>query len=98
MKYFLLIFMLAFSSLAADKPNILFIAIDDMRPEMGCYGKSYITSPHMDKLAGRGLLFNRAYCQEPICGPSRTSIMTGMRPEKPVSFTIINTLEKHLRM
>ena len=68
--------------MAKERPNVLFIAIDDMRPEFNCYGKSYIKSPHVDSLADKGLLFERAYCQEPICNPSRASIMTGMRPEK----------------
>ena len=82
MKYTLVLIFLCLSSLADKKPNVLFIAIDDMRPELNCYGKSYIKSPSIDRLAGKGLLFERAYCQEPICNPSRASIMTGMRPEK----------------
>lgn len=72
-------------ALAADKdqhsrPNVLFIAIDDLRPELGCYGKSYIKSPHIDRLAQRGTVFLRAYCQQAVCGPSRTSLLTGLRP------------------
>ncbi|MGQ1910863.1 sulfatase [Marinifilum sp. RC60d5] len=62
-------------------PNVLFIGIDDLRPELGCYGSNIAISPNLDKLAGQGLLFNRAYCQEAICGPSRASLMTGIRPE-----------------
>ncbi|MGX5856564.1 sulfatase [Dyadobacter jiangsuensis] len=84
MKVFLKIFLLLFLShvvLAQKKPNILFIAIDDLRPELGCYGSEVAISPNMDALAGRGLLFNRAYCQEAICSPSRASLMTGARPE-----------------
>lgn len=64
-----------------DRRNILFIAIDDLRPELGCYGSPIAVSPHLDALANDGLLFNRAYCQEAICRPSRASLMTGMRPE-----------------
>ncbi len=64
-----------------DKPNILFIAIDDLRPELGCYGSDVAISPNLDKLADEGLLFSRAYCQQAICGPSRASLMTGARPE-----------------
>ena len=82
MKFFTILFLLTLSLTAADKPNVLFIAIDDMRPEFNCYGESHIKSPNVDKLAGKGLLFERAYCQQPICNPSRASIMTGMRPEK----------------
>ena len=66
---------------AADKPNILFIAVDDLRPELGCYGSPIAVTPNLDKLAAGGLLFNRAYCQQAICRPSRASLMTGARPE-----------------
>jgi len=70
------------SSFAAPskRPNILFIAIDDLRPELGCYGEKLVKTPNLDGLAQQGLRFTRAYCQEAICGPSRTSIMTGLRP------------------
>ena len=63
------------------KPNILFIAIDDLRPELGCYGSPIAKSPHIDRLAAEGLKFNRAYCQQAICSPSRASLMTGARPD-----------------
>ena len=63
------------------KPNILFIAIDDLRPELGCYGSPVAITPNLDALAKDGLLFNRAYCQEAISSPSRASLMTGARPE-----------------
>ena len=63
------------------KPNILFIAVDDLRPELGCYGSPIAQTPNMDKLAAQGLLFERAYCQQAICSPSRASLMTGARPE-----------------
>ena len=63
------------------KPNILFIAIDDLRPELGCYGSQIAKSPNLDKLARQGLLFKRAYCQQAICSPSRASLMTGARPD-----------------
>ena len=66
---------------ATDKPNILFIAIDDLRPELGCYGSKIAVTPNLDGLAKSGLLFNRAYCQQAICRPSRASLMTGTRPE-----------------
>ncbi len=65
----------------AKKPNVLFIAIDDLRPELGCYGSEIAITPNIDKLANQGLLFNRAYCQQAICSPSRASLMTGARPE-----------------
>ena len=66
---------------AAKKPNILFIAVDDLRPELGCYGKDYIKSPNIDRIAKAGMVFNRAYCQQAVCSPTRSSLMTGTRPD-----------------
>lgn len=66
----------------AERPNVLFLAVDDLRPELACYGKSHIHSPHIDALAARGVLFERAYCMVPTCGASRASLMTGIRPAR----------------
>ena len=64
-----------------SKPNILFIAVDDLRPELGCYGVKEIKTPQLDALAQSGVTFNRAYCQLAVCNPSRVSILTGLRPD-----------------
>ncbi|MCL5245655.1 sulfatase [Cellulophaga sp. 20_2_10] len=69
------------SCYSQKKPNILFISVDDLRPELGCYGSNIAITPNIDKLASQGLLFNNAYCQQAICGPSRASLLTGIRPE-----------------
>ena len=61
--------------------NVLFIAIDDLRPELHCYGESHIQSPNIDRLAAQGLQFNRAYVQQAVCAPSRNGVMTGLRPD-----------------
>jgi arylsulfatase A-like enzyme len=66
------------------KPNVLFIAVDDLRPELGCYGKDYIKSPNIDKLAEEGIVFANHYANVPTCGASRYTLLTGMLPRNPV--------------
>ncbi|MCU0785504.1 MAG: sulfatase [Verrucomicrobia bacterium] len=63
------------------QPNILFIAVDDLRPELGCYGKDYIKSPNIDALARTGMVFDQNFCQVAVCCPSRASMLTGLRPD-----------------
>lgn len=80
------------------KYNILFIAVDDLRPELGCYGNTEIISPHIDRLADEAILFNRAYCQTAICMPSRVSLLSGVRPENftPKGEFVTGPADKHL--
>ncbi len=63
------------------RPNILFIAVDDLRPELNCFGASQMKTPNFGHLAEMGVGFSRAYCQQAVCAPSRNSLLTGLRPD-----------------
>ncbi len=65
----------------STRPNVLFIAVDDLRPELGAYGNEHIRTPHIDRLAESGVTFMRAYVQQAACNQSRSSVMTGLRPD-----------------
>jgi iduronate 2-sulfatase len=76
------------------QPNVLFISVDDLRPELKCYGAQHMHTPNMDRIAAEGTLFERAYCQQALCAPSRASLMTGLRPAS----SGVTNLVTHIRL
>lgn len=96
--YFLLIFAGFFipegRPLQDTPSNVLLIVVDDLRPELNCYGNSLIHSPHIDRLANEGVLFKNAYCNVPVCGASRASFLTGLRPTRNRFLTYMTYAEK----
>lgn len=76
------------SAPAEERPNVLFLSIDDLRNELGCYGVSEIQTPHLDRFAESAVRFDRAYCQVAVCNPSRVSLLTGLRPDSSRVWTL----------
>lgn len=91
-----MVLILAISSVAVERPNVLMIAVDDLRPQLGCYGDKLGKSPNIDRLAARGLVFERAYCQQALCSPSRISLLSGRRPSTSKIYQIGPTLRSHM--
>ena len=93
----LLVFLFALcpllSAFSAQPLNVLFIAVDDLRPDIGCYGVKHAKTPNIDRLAARGIVFDKAYCAQAVCSPSRTAILTGLRPDT----TKVWDLDTHFR-
>ena len=95
-KKILLVFIFGFALNlnAQQKNNVLIFLVDDLRPELGCYTNGVIKTPNIDNLAKDGVLFDKAYCQQAICAPSRISILTGMRPENVGIYDLETPLRK----
>ena len=79
---FALLFLVSLTAIGGEKPSVLFIMSDDLRDALGCYGHPLAKTPNIDRLAARGVRFERAYVQYPVCNPSRSSILTGLRCEQ----------------
>ena len=77
-----------------ERMNVLFIVLDDLRPELSCYGKIWIQSPHIDSLAAEGVLFERSYCQQAVCAPSRASLLSGCRPDTTGIYGLVTPLRR----
>ncbi|MCB1208886.1 MAG: sulfatase [Verrucomicrobiales bacterium] len=102
-----ILLVLALRASAADRPNVLFIASDDMRPQLRCYGDPTVKSPNIDRLAAQGMLFERSFVQQALCSPSRISMLSGRHPAttqifeigRPLRATLPNiiTLPQHFK-
>jgi arylsulfatase A-like enzyme len=84
---FLLVLFGCIDGLISEQPNILLIIIDDLRPELGCYGNDHMMTPNIDKLAAGGTVFDNSYCNVPVCMPSRVSLLTSLRTDRTMGRT-----------
>jgi arylsulfatase A-like enzyme len=83
-------------AVAAERPNVLFIAVDDLRPALGCAGDPHARTPNIDRLASRGTVFSRAYVQQAVCSPSRSSVLTGRRPDTTKVYDLVTHFRDHI--
>jgi arylsulfatase A-like enzyme len=81
---------------ASKKPNVLFVAVDDLKPALACAGDPHAKTPNIDKLAAAGTVFSRAYCQQAVCSPSRSSLLTGRRPDTTKVYDLVTHFRKAL--
>ena len=96
-----------FAAAPAARPNVLLICVDDLKPVLGCYGDPYSKTPHIDRLAARALRFDRAYCNQAVCSPSRNALLASLRPQTlgiydlPTNFRVARpdaiTMAQHFR-
>src|SRR5688500_15920736 len=78
--FILIVIALCKLAVAAERPNVLLICVDDLKPVLGCYGDDLAQTPNIDRLGARGLRFDMAYCNQAVCAPSRNALLTGLRP------------------
>jgi arylsulfatase A-like enzyme len=96
MRSLLLLMLATLPLVAAEKLNVLMIAVDDLKPALACAGDPHALTPHIDALAKRGTVFTRAYCQQAVCSPSRSSLMTGRRPDSTKVYDLVTHFRKAL--
>jgi len=84
------------SAVTAKAMNVLFIGVDDLRPQLGCYGHKQMVTPNLDRLSERGMLFRNTYCQQAVCSPSRSSLLTGCRPDTTEVYDLVTSFRDAL--